>query len=72
MNATQNSLIIIEFIWSCYLKIVNLLDEESSNAISSKGEKIQLYTHHALACSLMITRGNEMGDPVILATSLMR
>ena len=72
MNATQNSLIIIEFIWSCYLKIVNLLDEESSNAISSKGEKIQLYMHHALGCSLMITRGNERGDPIIQATLLMR
>ena len=60
----SNSLIIIEFILSrfiipCYPKTLNLLDEESSNAISSKGGKIQLYMHNALGCSLMITRRNE-------------
>ena len=38
-----NSLISIELIWSCFIpyypKTLNLLDEKSSNVISSKGKK---------------------------------
>ena len=62
----------------CYPPTPSLLQEDSINIISSreniqvKERKVCVCTRHAMGYNSVITRGNEIGKPFILARFLIK